>query len=66
MTTALSVVPRGAGIIAALTAVETPQANATPKKSPFIVILPFPCIKAPNKFATYHSPGAFVDALELG
>ena len=29
---------------AALTAVETPQANATPKKSPFIVILPFPCI----------------------
>jgi hypothetical protein len=44
LTTALSVVPRGAGIIAALTAVETPKANATPKKSPFIVILPFPCI----------------------
>jgi hypothetical protein len=42
--TALSVVPRGADIIAALTAVETPKTNATPKKSAFIVILAFPCV----------------------
>jgi hypothetical protein len=42
--TALSVVPRGAAVIAALTAVETPKANATPKKSTFTVILTFPCV----------------------
>ena len=45
--TALSAVPRGTGVIAALTAVETPKANATPKNSPFIVILASPAFRLP-------------------
>ena len=43
----LPVAPRGAGVIAALTAVETPKASATPKKSTFIVILASPAFRLP-------------------
>ena len=55
----------GAGVIAALTEVVTPRANVTAKKTALIVMLAFPCLYAPDRFAAYHSSAGLVDFLRL-